>query len=187
VQVILPSGAGVSKTLVIGFGNKLRRDDGAGPIAAERIAAAHPGVDCLSLPQLTPELAEVIPQYEQVFFLDASLSVQHVSLREIFPGVERQQSASHTLSPQGILQLAKELFHACPRRAVLVEFPTYDLGFGWELSPQTNEMVELFVKVFPQLASGRTAGTPNQHTPCSTANITPSHNRNGFGGIGESA
>lgn len=154
----------MNKTLVIGFGNTMRRDDGAGRVAAERIAAAHPGVDWLSLAQLTPELAQVITQYEQVFFLDASVEVGHVKISEILPQVGRNLLASHTLSPQQILDLAVELYGIYPRQTTLVEFPAYDLDFGWELSPLTQEMIDQFVSSFPQARSVTTTqykyGTP---------------------------
>lgn len=138
----------VNKTLVIGFGNTMRRDDGAGRVAAEKIAARHPGVDWLSLAQLTPELAQVITQYERVLFLDASVEVGHVKISEMLPQAGRQLLASHTSSPQHILDLAVELYGACPRQTTLVEFPACDLNFGWELSPLTQRMVEQFVSTF---------------------------------------
>jgi hydrogenase maturation protease len=139
----------VNKTLVIGFGNKMRRDDGAGCVAAEMIAAAHPGVDWLSLAQLTPELAQVITQYERVLFLDASVEVRHVKVSEMLPQAGRQLLASHILSPQHILNLAVELYGECPRQTTLVQFPACDLDFGWELSPCMQKMVEQFVSIFP--------------------------------------
>ena len=61
------------KTLVIGYGNMLRCDDGAGPQAADRIAATYPHIDCLSLTELTPELAETVSHYDRVLFVDASV------------------------------------------------------------------------------------------------------------------
>lgn len=148
-------------TLVIGFGNRMRRDDGAGPVAAERIAAAHPDVDWLSLAQLTPELAQVITRYERVLFLDASTEVEQVKITGMLPQDGRQVLASHSLSPQHILDLAVELYGECPRRTALVEVPACDLGFGWGLSPLTQEMVEQCVSIFPAAYFDGTA----QYTP----------------------
>ena len=47
----------LTDTLVIGYGNDLRTDDGAGRWVAERIESFDlPGVSVRSVPQLTPEL-----------------------------------------------------------------------------------------------------------------------------------
>nr|MDQ2730551.1 hydrogenase maturation protease [Armatimonadota bacterium] len=64
----------MSGALVIGYGNPLRRDDGLGPMAAQRLAAlADPlRVQVLTPYQLSPELAEPISQARFVLFIDAS-------------------------------------------------------------------------------------------------------------------
>ena len=58
--------------LVIGYGNTLRSDDGAGQRVAEKIGQWElPGVGALAVHQLTPELAENIAQADAVIFVDA--------------------------------------------------------------------------------------------------------------------
>ena len=65
--------------LVIGYGNALRGDDGAGPCAARLFGercAAQPGPDdtqsrALALHQLLPELVDDLAQAARVVFLDA--------------------------------------------------------------------------------------------------------------------
>jgi len=142
----------VARTLVIGFGNDMRRDDGAGRIAAEKIAATYDDVDLLSLAQLTPETAEVIGDYEVVFFLDASVNAKRVEVSEVLPRSGCRSGSgrpmSHTLSPQQVLDLAVELYGTCPPRVLLVEFPVSDLEFGCELSPSTRKMIDEFVESF---------------------------------------
>jgi hydrogenase maturation protease len=62
------------KTLVIGYGNTLRGDDGVGSLVAEQVATwSLPDVRSHSIHQLTPELAAEIAQAEQIFFIDASI------------------------------------------------------------------------------------------------------------------
>ncbi len=62
--------------LVIGYGNDLRCDDGAGRAVADRIEAmALPGVEVRSVQQLAPELALDIACAETVVFVDASIDV----------------------------------------------------------------------------------------------------------------
>jgi hydrogenase maturation protease len=61
-------------TLVIGFGNPLRGDDGAGWRAAELIAAdlRARGVTVVGRHQLTLELAEDVSEADIVMLVDAS-------------------------------------------------------------------------------------------------------------------
>lgn len=138
----------MQRTLVIGYGNRLRRDDGAGQLAAERLAAEYPAVDSITGTQLTPEMAEVIARYEHVLFLDASIEARYVRWSLVEPRSESVLPDSHTLSPQRLLELAIELYGTCPARAELVELPADDLGFGFEISPLASEMIERLVRTF---------------------------------------
>lgn len=160
----------MGRTLVIGFGNDMRRDDGAGRIAAEKIAAAYDGVDLLSLAQLAPETAEVISRYESVFFLDASVRVERVEVSEVLPGsgCGCGRPMSHTLSPQQVIDLAVELYGKCPPLVLLVEFPASDLDFGDELSPLTQAAVDGFVEGFSAVRMRE--GSP---IPIQAASVSP--------------
>jgi len=61
--------------LIIGYGNTLRGDDGAGPRVAEVVAGwSLPNVRAISAAQLTPELAEALAGAEVVIFVDAQVS-----------------------------------------------------------------------------------------------------------------
>src|SRR3954471_3504710 len=60
------------KVLVIGYGNTLRSDDGVGPhIAIEAAAWGLPRLETIAVPQLTPELAELLASAELLIFVDA--------------------------------------------------------------------------------------------------------------------
>ena len=63
-------------TLIIGYGNALRGDDGAGSIAADllRDRIHDPAIEILSQQQLLPELMEPISRASRVIFIDASVS-----------------------------------------------------------------------------------------------------------------
>lgn len=62
----------MTEILIIGYGNTLRSDDGAGQRVAELVAEWQlPNVRSLPLHQLTPELAENISQAKLVIFVDA--------------------------------------------------------------------------------------------------------------------
>ena len=62
------------RRLVIGYGNRLRGDDGVGWEVASRLAAAVPSeaAHILTVHQLTPELAEPVSEADLVIFIDAS-------------------------------------------------------------------------------------------------------------------
>ena len=61
--------------LIIGFGNSLRRDDGAGPALANMVLAheSFEDIRIIKAHQLTPELAEEVaaPDVSAVIFMDS--------------------------------------------------------------------------------------------------------------------
>jgi hydrogenase maturation protease len=70
--------------LVIGHGNELRGDDGAGPSVARAVASWHlPGVRTLAVHQLTPELAEDLAQTKRVVFVDAAVHANEVYWQQV--------------------------------------------------------------------------------------------------------
>ena len=58
--------------LVIGFGNRLRSDDGTGLWLAEQLQAQRTPMQVLACQQLTPELAAAVGAAKAVLFVDAS-------------------------------------------------------------------------------------------------------------------
>lgn len=119
------------RTLIIGYGNSLRRDDGAGPEVARRVRQLHvPGIDVIEAHQLLPEHAERLSHYERVIFVDASVEeeLQHVSLQRIEAN-PRANIDAHVSDPAGLLALASQLFgaRAC---AWIAHLPVEDLGIG---------------------------------------------------------
>jgi len=133
----------MSGSLVIGYGNTLRSDDGAGVRAAELIRAAIPDVEVVVVPQLTPELAENISRYRHVVFLDASTETDWQTLRVLPVNVSRQSSApvTHAASPEQLLQLSKAVYGTVPDRTVLVTIPAVSFELGETLSPLTARRV----------------------------------------------
>jgi hydrogenase maturation protease len=143
------------RSLVIGYGNPSRRDDGAGlavvnglrerlgrpPLAEgedgfEELGAA---VDTLFLQQLMPELAETLARYDRVWFVDAHVGLVADLVRRVTlePGFE-PASVSHHLKPETLLALAAQLFGRAPR-AELFSIRGSDFDFGAGLSSDTAE------------------------------------------------
>ncbi len=130
--------------LVIGYGNPLRRDDGAGPAVAGRFAG-RPGVDVRTPHQLVPELAEAVSAAGRVVFVDAAAAGHEVEARPVRP---RSAGAclGHVGDPGWLLGLAAEAFGRAPP-AWLVTVPARDLGYGDGFAPETRADVDAAVGV----------------------------------------
>jgi hydrogenase maturation protease len=122
------------RRLVVACGNPLRRDDGAGPAAAEGLHA--PGVRVVVVHQLTPELADEVASADAVAFLDARAGPRPgaIEARRVRPAAA-PSALGHACSPEEVLALAA-LLHGARARAVLVTVQAGDLGLGEGLSAE---------------------------------------------------
>ena len=134
-------------TLIIGYGNALRGDDGAGYIAAEllRDRIHRPETEILSQPQLLPELMEPISRSAHVIFIDASVSgragkVNRIPLRPA-PACAR---ATHHATPEALLAGAQSLYGHTPE-ATLYTIPGRNFEVGQELTPSVRRAVNQLV------------------------------------------
>ncbi len=147
------------RTLVIGYGNPGRLDDGLGPAFAERIQAlAIPGVTVDADYQLTIEDAAALAQHDLILFADAS--VEGPSPFALQP-LEAQPAglgfSSHSLSAGALLGLAKELFGASPH-AYLLGIRGYEFNdFGERLSEQAQANLDAAVAHLEPLLRNRFA------------------------------
>ncbi len=124
------------KSLVIGYGNSLRGDDGIGREVAQIVTGWNlPDVRSLSKHQLTPELAAELAQVDLAIFVDASQSADKnaVEVRSLTPSssIEFQ---SHFSDPEALLSLTQALFGTCPQ-AWWVIVPVTNFELGERLSP----------------------------------------------------
>ncbi|MEO8593943.1 MAG: hydrogenase maturation protease [Candidatus Solibacter sp.] len=133
----------MSHTLVIGYGNPLRGDDGAGYAAAEllrgRIANAE--IEIFSEQQLLPEMMESIAQASRVVFIDASVSgragkFHRIPLRPA-PVCGR---FTHQATPEALLAGAQALYGHTPE-AVQYLIPGRFFEVGQEMSPSVKRAV----------------------------------------------
>lgn len=145
-------------TLIIGFGNADRQDDGAGWHVLRNLAARldqevsdEPGapieieaerVDLLYILQIFPELAETISHYQRVCFVDAHTAdiPERISWVELEPLYERSP-LTHHMSPKTLLSIAETIYATTPE-AVLVSIRGYSFQFQRELSKNTATLVE---------------------------------------------
>jgi hydrogenase maturation protease len=146
----------VRKTLVIGYGNTLRRDDGAGVAAAERLARHCPGANILTSQELHPEMAEELATCTVAVFLDASVRTSNVCVTRVLPGNGVHGAEGHALSPGDVLGLCSGLYGHTPEEAIFVEIPAFECGFGEKMSAGTLRMVDCCVQLTSELLRGET-------------------------------
>jgi hydrogenase maturation protease len=136
----------MSRVLIVGFGNPLRRDDGVGWLAASELLAAFPSseVEVIRVPQLTPELAERVSQTHAVIFIDAARDRAPGELRcqPLQPAPENTRF-SHQLSPAAVLGLARELYGANPQ--------AFAITLGGECFDHGESLSDTVADVLPRL------------------------------------
>ena len=103
--------------LVIGIGNRMRGDDGAGVQAAEMLSSRTHAkqVRVLTVHQLLPEHAEEIARARRVLFLDASVEVASGRLKccRVMPEAGDAPLSHHVTAGQ-LLLLANQLYGTSP-------------------------------------------------------------------------
>ena len=147
----------MKRTLIAGFGNLFRRDDGLGPVVVNevrtrigrnRLEPLDDGfddlghrVDTIVLHQLVPELAETIKEYSLLIFVDAHVGTIPEDIREerLSAGFETP-FVSHQFRPSTVLALCQQMYGHAPT-AVLLSIRGYDFDFGEGLSPQAKQHV----------------------------------------------
>lgn len=138
------------KYLLIGYGNPLRGDDGVGCHVAEKFCGeagslmgeAAESLRVVSVPQLVPELAEVMAQAERVVLVDAShgLLPGEIKVRKVEPAPEASESMIHAYDPATLAAWAGNLYGNSPDIHVIA-VGTESFGFGQGLTPEVAEAV----------------------------------------------
>ncbi len=147
-----------SKTLIIGYGNADRQDDGVGWHILRNLALKlgqevpdDPGemfevfsekADLMFILQIYPELAETVSHYDRVCFVDAHTSdiPDLISWTVLDPEYEKSP-LTHHMSPRTVLSIAATIYEHQPE-AVLVSVRGYHFQFERELSPQTAALAD---------------------------------------------
>jgi hydrogenase maturation protease len=144
----------MKKTLILGYGNPDRQDDGVAwailkdvaarlkitpPSIFDTLVTSQDGDLTLAVAlQLLPEMAELVAQHERVCFVDAHTGrvPEDLSVQDL--GAEFQKSPfTHHLTPQTCLSLSKTLYGKTPA-AELVSVRGYEFGFSNDLSARTS-------------------------------------------------
>jgi hydrogenase maturation protease len=153
-------------TLVIGFGNLDRGDDGAAfhvvnrlrgrmglkPLAPEDTGLEELGSEtALFIPQLVPELSVDVGSYDCIVFVDAHLPGGRRPLQCETVRPEPLRSAfSHVMSPGVFLWLVQTICGRVPQ-AFMVSLQGHGFEATRELTPATVGLVEDAAKIIWQL------------------------------------
>ena len=147
-----------SDTLVIGYGNADRQDDGVGwhvlKALAERVGVSVPEdpgasievesetVDLMFILQIYPELAEDISHYKRVCFVDAHTSdiAEESAWVKLSPEYEKSP-LTHHMSPKTVLSISATIYDRVPE-AILVSVRGFHFEFERELSPRTTALAK---------------------------------------------
>ncbi|WP_342597569.1 hydrogenase maturation protease [Cyanobacterium aponinum UTEX 3222] len=130
-------------TLVIGYGNSLRSDDGIGQKIAIALSQLNlKNLSTIATHQLTPELVEKIIQFEQVIFIDAQINSEKIQINKIdninsYP----QQNWTHHLNPISLINLTNKLYNKFPQ-GWLITIPIKNTNFGEQISPEVQIMAD---------------------------------------------
>lgn len=147
------------KSMVIGYGNDSRNDDGVGWFVIDELDKQNlTGVTLARAHQLEIDWAEDVRDYDQVIFVDASIpeSVSPWSCEEVIPGFT-SHAVAHFLTPGDVLGLCDRLYGHAPT-GVLFSIRGHDFNFGTVLSPETKRAAgEVVRRIAPLLTA------PNAH------------------------
>jgi hydrogenase maturation protease len=152
----------VKKSLIIGYGNPDREDDGVAwhilraltiklglpsPESYEDEFPVSAPIDFAFYLQLTPEMAEDINEYEYVCFVDAHTGSIPEPVRLTAVESEFQRSPfTHHLTPQSLLSMCETLYERKPD-AALLSVLGHRFLFSRQLSEETTVLVPQAVEL----------------------------------------
>ena len=148
-----------SGTLIIGYGNRLRADDGLGWRAIDllkddrRVAGAR----LLARHQLTPELAADFAGATLVVLIDADAGAPpgQVTVRQVVASTAGGPLLSHHIDPSSLAALSHELYGRLPA-VYVVGVGALSLGEGDRLSLEVEAAMPRLLETVSEIVAGRT-------------------------------
>ena len=127
------------KTLVIGYGNLLRSDDGVGAYVADAVDSLKlPDTDVCTYHQLHVDLIEKWKFYDRIILVDASEKGPSLEIKDMGSDCKTAETASHHANPQALLNLLNALYATRPE-VKLCSIRGKNFDFGNELSDPVKE------------------------------------------------
>jgi hydrogenase maturation protease len=160
------------RVLVIGYGNPLRGDDGAGWHTATLLERdlRSAGADVLTRHQLTPELAHDITHARLVVLVDACHAGEPgtVAVQRVEPGHPLARAWSHHLDPAALIGLTETLYATSPPAFLITITGSY-FGYSDRLSPAVRRALPEIANTIDYLIRGEVEDVVAAHTdaePC---------------------
>jgi len=134
------------KTLVVGIGNPLRRDDGLGWLLADAVRMKNPaGVEVRHELQLLPELAADVSRFDRVFLLDAAVGLEPGDFRRFDLLVDPAPSHRvHDFPVSDLLDLMKILNPDWTPQLFLLAVAGQDFSVGEGVSETCTRMLPVW-------------------------------------------
>jgi hydrogenase maturation protease len=140
------------KTLILGYGNTLRKDDGLGVYAAQSLASLTlpDDVEIRTYQQLSPELSATLAQMDHAIFIDAALTSSGekpgtIKIRTLRPRISQPGSITHHFDPETLLAMAESLYGHAPQATLFsVSAASFDLEEG--LSPEVTAALPVLIE-----------------------------------------
>lgn len=145
------------RTIIIGYGNIDRSDDGLacevvnlvrkklglnileeGSTGLENLGNQ---IDSVFLPQLVPEIMELLKDYEQIIFIDAHAGgdLEDLNCSRLTPQYV-SSTFTHHMTPESMLAFLKTLYQHEPK-AYLVSVRAYEFDFKKAFSAKTQSLL----------------------------------------------
>jgi hydrogenase maturation protease len=140
------------KTLILGYGNTLRKDDGLGVYAAQTLTSLTlpADVQIYTYQQLSPELSPTLAQVDHAIFIDAALASSGekpgtIKTRTLQPRTRQPGSITHHFDPETLLAMAETLYGHAPQATLFsVTAASFDLEEG--LSPEVTAALPVLIE-----------------------------------------
>ncbi len=140
------------KTLILGYGNTLRKDDGLGVYAAEALGSLSlpNDVEIRTCQQLSPELSLILTQVDHAIFIDAALDSNGekpgaIKTRALQPRTSQPGSITHHFDPETLLAMAETLYGHAPQATLFsITAASFDLEEG--LSDEVTAALPVLVE-----------------------------------------
>ncbi|MCX6139171.1 MAG: hydrogenase maturation protease [Ignavibacteriales bacterium] len=142
----------IGKTLVIGYGNTVRTDDGAGIWIAEKLSSFQiSGVVVTTTHQLSLDLLEEFKSYARVVFIDASVEGDPVQFDSVGKPAVPVPPSAHHCTPADLVSTYSQLYggsiegYFCTVRGENFEFGTELTAATVQHASSAVEMLEKFL------------------------------------------
>lgn len=132
----------MQRFLIMSIGNRSRGDDGVAPRLLERLVNGFPQQNMPTMKLIAEEVYQLQPEHiydlqsaDRVLLMDAARDLPEPFVLSRVSPSRSPTIGSHSLSPESLLGLYRELFQTEPPPCLLLSIQADDFGFTEALSP----------------------------------------------------